>query len=308
MKGKRRGITLAAIAGGIILSAILVLGTMWMGRSAGKDTEGAVHSVSLLYLDELAGRREQVVAANMAGKIDVIMTALDLMTAEDLSDNEHLQAYQARIKRLFHLERFAFVGDNDVIYTADGPTGDIDQYHLDFHNLKEPKILIENLNTTEKKVIIAVPTSIPFDDTTLIACFMQIDMKEMLAGVSMDAQEDGATFCNIYTSDGVALSNTVLGGLAVEDNLLEAMQKAEFEPGYSYDKFLREFTGGKRGPFSFTYNGIRETLSYVPVEGTDWLLTYLIRESVISDKISTISEGIIRRSVLPVCPDRRWSC
>ncbi len=297
MKGKRRGITLAAIAGGIILSAILVLGTMWMGRSAGKDTEGAVHSVSLLYLDELAGRREQVVAANMAGKIDVIMTALDLMTAEDLSDNEHLQAYQARIKRLFHLERFAFVGDNDVIYTADGPTGDIDQYHLDFHHLKEPKILIENLNTTEKKVIIAVPTSIPFDDTTLIACFMQIDMKEMLAGVSMDAQEDGATFCNIYTSDGVALSDTVLGGLAVEDNLLEAMKKAEFEPGYSYEQFLSEFTGGVRGVVCFTYNGIRETLSYVPVEGTDWRLTYLIRESVISDKISTITSGIISRSV-----------
>ena len=127
MKGKRRGITLAAIAGGIILSAILVLGTMWMGRSAGKDTEGAVHSVSQLYLDELAGRREQVVAANMAGKIDVIMTALDLMTAEDLSDNEHLQAYQARMKKLYVLDKFAFIDSDGLIYTSLGTQDNIDE-------------------------------------------------------------------------------------------------------------------------------------------------------------------------------------
>ena len=100
------------------------------------------------------------------------------------------------------------------------------------------------------------------------------------------------------TSDGIALSNTVLGGLAVEDNLLEAMRQANFEDGYTYEKFRDEFTGGKRGTVSFVYNGIRETLSYVPVKGTSWLLTYLIRESVISSQISTISEGIIGRSVL----------
>ena len=53
-----------------------------MGSNARNDTESAVRSVSLLYLDELAGRREQVVSANMQEKINVIHTALDLMTGE----------------------------------------------------------------------------------------------------------------------------------------------------------------------------------------------------------------------------------
>ena len=35
----------------------------------------------------------------------------------------------------------------------------------------------------------------------------------------------------------------------------------------------------------------------MPVSGTDWFLTYLIRESVISEQISSVSEGIIRRSL-----------
>ena len=295
---RKKNITIITAIGGVLLVLILVFGTIWMGRTARNDTEAAVRSVSLLYLDELAGRREQVVANNMREKVNVIETALDLMTEEDLSDSEHLQAYQLKMKRLFHLERFAFAGTDDLIYTSTGPSDEIDHYHFDFHTLSEPKILIENIDSADKKVIIAVPTQLHFSDTELVACFMQIDMQEMLAGVSMNSQEGGATFCNIYTSEGIALSNTVLGGLAVEDNLLQALRSAQFEPGFSYDKFVSDFTNGIKGVISFTYNGIRETLSYVPVEGTDRLLTYLIRESVISDSISAISDGIIQRSVL----------
>ena len=295
---KQKGITLAAFLGSIVLVFILVFGTIWTGNNARNDTESAVRSVSLLYLDELAGRREQVVTANMQEKINVIKTALDMLTEEDLSDSEHLQAYQVRIKRLFNLERFAFVGADELIYTSTGPRAEIDQYHFDHTSLSGPEIMVENLDGEEKKVIIAMPTRLQFSDTELLACFMQIDMKEMLAGVSMDGQEGGATFCNIYTRNGIALSNTVLGGLAVEDNLIEAMRKAQFEAGYSYERFVSEFSEGKRGVASFTYDGIRETLSYVPVDSTDWLLTYLIRESVISDSISAISSGIIRRSTI----------
>ena len=54
----KRGNTFAvAVAGIFLLILILVLGTYWMGRSATSATEEAVHSVSLLYMDELAERR-----------------------------------------------------------------------------------------------------------------------------------------------------------------------------------------------------------------------------------------------------------
>ncbi len=298
MDNRRKAITLASIIGSIALVILFTFSTMWIGSSARSDTESAVRSVSLLYLDELAGRREQVVAANMQEKANVLETALDLMTEEDLSDLSHLQDYQAKIKSLFHLERFAFVGTDGMIYTSTGPQDEIGQYNVDFQTLEGTDIFVENFESADKKVLIAKSIRIPFSDIELTVCFMQIDMRELLSGVSMDAQENSATFCNIYTTDGVALSNTVLGGLAVEDNLLEAMQHAVFEPGYSYDGFAADFSGKKRGVVSFTYNGVHETLSYVPVEGTDWILTYLIRESVISASIGTVTNGIIRRSVV----------
>ena len=185
-----------------------------------------------------------------------------------------------------------------MIYTSLGTQPDIDQYQFDHFTLEGPEISIKNPESEDKKVIIAVPIHMDFQGKELVVCFMEIEMQEMLTGVSMDAQGGGTTFCNIYTSGGIALTNTVLGGLAVEDNLLEALQNAEFDPGYSHEKIVRDFTEGKSGEICFTYNGIRETLSYVPVTGTNWFLTYLIRENVISESISAISNGIIRRSII----------
>ena len=299
MTGRQKGITLASAIGGVVLLFILVFGTMWMGSNARNDTESAVRSVSLLYLDELAGRREQVVANNLIARIEDIQTTLDLITPEDLSDEAHRQAYQAKMKRLFSLERFAFVDSGGKVYTSTGILEELEEYPFDYRSLTEPEISIRDLHSSEKKVIIAVPAGhIAYGGADLTVCFAELSMEEMLAGVSMQAQESGATFSNIYTADGYALSDAVLGGLAEEDNLLEALSQANYENGYSFSQVENDFQSGVRGVASFTYHGIRETLSYVPVKGTDWMLTYLIRESVISEQIGSISDGIINRSML----------
>jgi len=290
--------TLIAIIGSLMVAVILVAGTIWMGSRARQDTEDAVRSVSLLYLDELAGRREQVVEDNLQEKIQTIRVAIDLMTEEDLSDKSHLERYQARMKQLYKLDKFAFVDTEGLIYTSTGTQNDIDEYAFDHRTLSEPEISIFNLESPERRVIVAVPVSIPFQEKTLSVCFMAIGMPEMLSGVSLITNTDNTTFCNLYTTSGVALTDSVLGGLAMEDNLLDAMKSATFEYPDSYESFTQEFCSGTQGVVSFVFNGIRETLTYVPVSGTDWQLTYLIRESVISERIRSISEGTVRRSII----------
>jgi len=97
-KLKRSQLITVGIAGGIAVIMIMIIGTVIMGSAAHNDTERAIHSVSTLYLDELAGRREQVVANNLQSGIKNLKVALSLMTEDDLSDQEHLQAFQARMK------------------------------------------------------------------------------------------------------------------------------------------------------------------------------------------------------------------
>ena len=300
--GKKTNTGRILFIGGAIVVVIMVLGTIWIGRSAQKDTIDAVRSVSMLYLDELAGRREQVVEDNLNDNIRVINIALGMISDEDMGDLEHMRAYQRNVKQLFSLERFAFVDEDGLVYTADEDIVDeIDQYAFDYKTLSGPEISIKNEESPEKKVVIAVPIrdrGLSINGKQMVVCFMEIDMNVMLQGVSMKSQNSESTFCNIYTDQGIALSNTVLGGLAVEDNLLEALSNAKYEEGYSYDQVVRDFSEGNKGVVSFTYDGIQETISYIPVRGTNWLLTYLIRESVISERIGALSNGILRRSLL----------
>ena len=152
MDSRRKNTTLIAVIGIMVVMMIMVLGTLWIGQSAKRDTEEAVRAVSLLYLDELAGRREQVVADNLQGRLADLETALALMTEEDLSDAEHLQAYQAKMKSFFGLEKFAFVADDGLIYTALGVRTDIDEYSFDYHSLAGPEISIKDLGTADKTV------------------------------------------------------------------------------------------------------------------------------------------------------------
>ena len=96
--GTNRKTTRIAVAGIAMVMAILILGTALMGQSAKRDAETAARSVSMLYLDELAGRREQVVENNLKNNINVIQIALGMIEAEDMKDLPHLQAYQRDIK------------------------------------------------------------------------------------------------------------------------------------------------------------------------------------------------------------------
>ena len=298
MKHERNNLTVwIAVIGGIIVTAILILGTIWMSQAANRDTDDAVRSVSLLYLDELAGRREQVVEDNLNDNIDKIRVAVSLMTEEDLSDEEHLRNYQARMKKLYTLDKFAFVDTDGLIYTSQGTQENIEDYHFDHVALTEPEVSIINPESEDKKVIIAVPVDIQFNGKHLTVCFMEIDMAVMLSDASM-VQNTETTYCNIYTSSGIPLSSQVLAGTAAENNLFDALGNATFKEGYSLEQVADDFTQGRKGTVSFNYGGTREMLSYVPVAGTDWLLTYLIRESVISEQISSVSQGIITRSLI----------
>ena len=74
-----------AAAGCLVVAVILTIGTLALGRVADRDTKAAVRNVSLLYLSELAGRREQVVSSILDDYIRDMDVAVGMLTEEDLS-------------------------------------------------------------------------------------------------------------------------------------------------------------------------------------------------------------------------------
>ncbi|MBR4759068.1 MAG: response regulator, partial [Lachnospiraceae bacterium] len=287
------------ITGCIMIALILALTTFWSVRSAHKSTDEAVRAVSDFYLQELAGRREHVVAKNLSSSITDMQTAIGLMEADDFSDMEHLQAYQARMKKLYKLEKFAFVDEEGLIYTSLGTQDNIDEYDFDHITLQGAEISVKDYETGNTKVIIAVPVEhLPFLGHELVTCFMEIDIQRLLEGLSLQTDEDSVTYCNLYYEEGTPLTGIVLGGQTKAMNLFESLKDATFDETGAYEKTRNDFLKGQEGTVDFTYRGTSENMYYVPVEGTNWMLTYLIRDDIIFDQISSISGSIIMRSVI----------
>ena len=222
------------------------------------------------------------------------------MEPEDLSSTEKLHAYQSRIKQLYRFERFAFVDEDGLIHTSTGTRKDIDAYDFDYKTLSGNKVFVKTDDSGDKRVVIAVSVDhLPYEGHKLVACLTEIDMDIILEALSLRGDtNNNTTFCNLYTKDGVALTDAVLGGLASEDNLLGALEHADMSAGYSLEQVKSDFDEHREGYVSFSYNGIRETLYYVPVQRTDWMLSYLIRESLVGEQIQSVSESIITRSVI----------
>lgn len=299
MKKKTNNIMKFSFFGVLLVAAILTLGTFWTNISAKRDTEQAVRSVSLLYLDELTERREQVLHSRLDRYITIIQKSIGMIRDDDMDNTTNLQAYQTRIKQIYSLEEFAFVDANGLILTSSGASTEIDRYNFNYNNLTDMEISIKEQDDGNKKVVIAIPaTNLEFNGVTITSCFIEVDISVMLNGVLLEPGNNNTTFSNIYTKDGVALTDMPFGSLSADDNLLEELETAEYAEPNSFAGVKSDFENHEEGVVSCIYGGYRKTLSYVPIRGTDWMLVYLIREDAINDQINSISFGIITRSLI----------
>lgn len=213
---------------GLLLAVIvLYFSNTWTVRSARQNTDEAVHTVSDFYLRELAGRRGQVIASYLDGNIQNIYTAVAQLEEQDLSDLFHLMMFQARIERLYELERFAFVDTKGQIYTSFGIRKNIKEYRFHDRLLTAPDISVKDMESEDTTVVIAVPVSgISFEGETFVSCFIEIDIRRMLDSFSLQNDESSTTYCNLYYKNGLSLTDEVLSGRSDSRNLVEALREA----------------------------------------------------------------------------------
>ncbi len=161
-------------------------------------------------------------------------------------------------------------------------------------------ISTSNLYGAKKRVVLAMPVEgISFQGKEIKACFIQINIAEMLSSLTLQTS-DNETYCNLYYRNGESLTNDDFGYLTAGKNVLSALGDATMKDGSDYEKLIEDFAEGRSGQISFTYQDTAEDLCYVPVEGTDWMLTILIRNNVISDQISSISEEMMSNGIVQI--------
>lgn len=296
---RKRAVAFALLGGGII-AAILLMTTIWASNKARAGTAQAVSRVSEFYLEELAGRRAQVVSEELKTHLAYMKNALDVLEPSDLESQESLRQFLGRIKKLYGVDRFALVDENGIVYTQHSSASYVNEYAFLPEELKEPEIYTQNLYGAKKQVILAMPVEdIFFQGVRIKICFIQINISGMLSSLTLQTN-DNETYCNLYYRNGESLTNDSFGYLTAGKNLLSELKEAEMKEGSSHERLSDDFASGRPGQISFQYQGAEEELCYVPIEGTNWMLTILIRNNVISEQISSISSDMMERSIIQI--------
>ena len=296
---KKKTIT-SAVWGGLLIALILLVTTLWVSNGARVGTSQAVNRVSEFYLEELAGRRAQVVSEELKSNISYMENALAIMEESDLASQESLRHFLGRVKRLYGLDKIALVDENGIVYTEHSTTSGLSRYSFLSEEMTGPVTSTANLYGARKQVVLAIPVEgISFQGSRVTASFIQINIDEMLSSLTLQASNN-ETYCNIYHRSGESLTNDKFGNMEPGSNLFSAVRDADNADGTDHQQLIQDFENGNPGQISFNYKGFQEDLCYVPVEGTNWMLAILIRDNVISEQISSISSGMMTRGIIQI--------
>ena len=243
----------SAIWGALIIAAILLITTVWVSNSARLGTSRAVNKVSEFYLEELAGRRAGVVAEELKNNFAQMEHSLQVLEESDLESQEALRGFLGKVKRLCDVDKFALVDENGVVYTEHSTTSGLSRYSFLSEKLTKPVINTSNLYGARKQVILAVPVKdIFFQGAQMTACFIQINIDEMLSSLTLQTS-DNETYCNLYYQNGTALTNDDFGYLQAGSNLLTSLREADIGEGFSYEQIEKDFTDGRSGQVLLKY-------------------------------------------------------
>ncbi|MCR5099635.1 MAG: diguanylate cyclase [Lachnospiraceae bacterium] len=285
---------LTAAIGSLLITAMVIINTFWSAKQTGDATDDAVSAVSSFYLETMADSHAKTITSLISNSFDEMAIAVAYIEDEDIHSQEELREIIGRLESLLGMNQFALVDENNVVYTRYTTyTGRSRHAFLSQESLDDRVISIGTLYGSSRQLCLAIPTpGLSIMGKNYKVCFVQFDIDYIADMLADDNQ--GRTHFSLYSKSGSNISGTPLGPVISNQNFFGAIEGLVSEE--VWNKNRENFEKGKEGSLTFSSDGANETLSYVPIEGTDWVAAVLIRESVIQDQIRDVSERNLETS------------
>ena len=283
----KRTVVLTAVIGSVLIMLMELANTLWAARQTGAATDEAVSLVSSFYLEAMADRRAKTITNLINESFAEMEEAVEYIEEEGAGSQEELRYEIGKLEALLGLTRFALVDEDNIVYTQYTTyTGRSRHPFLAEEVIKDRTIRTVSDYGSSKQLCLALP--IP--DLTLMgkpmkACFVQIDIRDIVELLALD--DTDKTLFGIYSKNGANISETEMGPIISDGNLLEAVKGVASEE--EWQELCDHFENGEEGNLTFAAGANEETVYYVPIENTDLEMAVLIRESLIQDQIRDIS-------------------
>ena len=291
----KRSIQLTTIIGALAISILVVVVAFRIINGAADSTDKAVDKVSEFYLKELADRRTHIISGQIDVMVDQMERAVRVISGEDLKSVDALRCFIGKIETLYALDLFAFVDEDDVVYSRYSTYMGGSRYSFLSQELTEtgPLISTVHLYGGAKHICIAIPVmGVTFQGKSLDVCFVEIDIESFAEKLAFDAK-DAETWFGLYYRNGDSLTREQFGPFEAGQNLLQVSKDVLDEKQWA--ALNEDFQNGDQGKAVFSYQSDRDTMYYMPVDDTGWMMTVLISGNLVQSQVRGISEELLRR-------------
>ena len=290
MKRKRiteKAVSITAAIGSVLIMIMVIANTFWASKQTILSRNQAVSAVSAFYLESMADRRAKTITNLINNNFDYMEKAVSVINSEKIESQDDLRAAIGRMKTLLSLNRFALVDEDDIVYTQYTTyTGGSRHLFLAEKTLDSKMISTVFIYGSSKELCLAIPIDIKLLGKQFKACFVQIDINDIVELLAFDDQE--STNFALYSTNGGNISETELGPIIGTKNIFDATKETVSDE--KWNSFRDDFANEKKGTLTFTINDdVVDTIFYQPVPDTGWELVVMIRESIIQDQIKEIS-------------------
>ena len=288
-----------AFFSGIVVLIVLIVSTILNVHSAQKQTQSVAERISDFYVEELANRRITIISDALKQNFQYINNSLDSITEDDLRSVASLRHYLEKIRHLYGVDRFSFVDQDGLVYTAHSTSTGKTRYPFLANGLTEPLVTTVLNYGGEKLLFIALPVyGIEFNNKMITACFAQVNIDHMVRSMTFRA-DNMETYFNLYLKNGESLTNTSFGGVDPGRNILSVIHEND-KSQKNFHKIVDDFQNERRGSIHVPYKRQDAHLYYAPVEETGWMLSILVYDNVISSQIKDNNRTIIALNHLQI--------
>ncbi|HAK57831.1 MAG TPA: hypothetical protein DCP06_02525 [Lachnospiraceae bacterium] len=285
------------ILGFLIIALVLISTSIYNTRLSEKSADESVHAISEFYLKELGERRSFTIHTRIKQIEENLMHAFEIAKDRRLKNQSELRAFLEEIRELYGYERVAVVDEQKLLYTAHATMSGVSRYSFLSDEITKPRVYTMNLYRAHKQVILVVPLKgMRVGSNTLKIAFIRINLSAILNEI-ISQTDDTETVSKVYYNNG---QNMVKVDEKEEDNILQMLKDSEFVDNHSYTDLNDDFYECKTGFTSYKSGDAINYMYYTPVEGTKWIYAVTIRESSISNNVSSIKDSMLVRNNLQI--------
>lgn len=298
----KKKLAVITIVTAIVLAVVMIVSSVWLGRSSVRLTGNTANEISRLYLTELSAATAMHLNTSLGYHFSQVESAGELLTEDIASNAVKLSDYIESLKHSYGFSFLAFVDEEGYYHDSVGAYSAASNVSFLGRLIRDGSREIsynEKIKDSDVILLGSGMKPVKAGSTKFIAVLAGIDTATMSRRVVL-ANEQSHTYSSVITSDGSYVIYSDMNGQFKGSNLISALKKtAVFSGEDELSDFTEGLKTGGRGTFYITTdNGAGFYMYYTPLENTDWYLVTFMPYQVIESTIRDLSTSINANSTI----------